>query len=148
MVNIHAAEIPAPPARIFSELSAPELLLPRWHWRFLFGVRAAAGKILGWDRAVERHRAEPLEPGMHYAFFLIEHVDPPHEAGMSVENRLTKAQMSWLLEATPGGTRVYNVTCANFHGAQGRLYWHVIRPFHDGLIEDSLRALCRRVTRH
>jgi hypothetical protein len=94
VVNIHAAEIPAPPARIFSELSAPELLLPRWHWKFLFGVRAAAGKILGWDRGVERHRAEPLEPGKHYAFFRIEHVDAPHEAGMSVENRLTKAQMS------------------------------------------------------
>ena len=39
---------------------------------------------------------------------------------------------------------MFNVTCANFKGRQGRFFWQVIRPFHDGLIEDSLLLLSRR----
>jgi hypothetical protein len=53
--------------------------------------------------------------------------------------------MSWVLEKSPSGTKVFNVTLANFAGWQGRNYWRVIRPFHDGLIEDSLKELARRV---
>jgi hypothetical protein len=86
-----------------------------------------------------------MEPGKHYSFFLIEHVDAPREAGMSVKNSLTHAVMSWILVESPGGTMVYNVTCANFIGRQGQLYWRVIRPFHDGIIEASLQALSKRV---
>jgi hypothetical protein len=50
-----------------------------------------------------------------------------------------------VLEANgTGGTRVYNVTCANFYGLRGRTYWGVIRPFHDGIIEGSLAMLSQR----
>ena len=105
------------------------------------------GRVFGWDRGLSwrRNKQEPIKRGNHYAFFLIEHVDEPCEVGMSVGNRLTGALMGWVLEETAGGTRVFNVTCANFTGWQGRLYWRVIRPFHDALIEDSLKALARRV---
>jgi hypothetical protein len=65
--------------------------------------------------------------------------------GMTVENRLTRALMSWVLRENSDGTTVFNVTCANFKGRQGRLYWQVIRPFHEGLIEDSPHALRQRV---
>ncbi|MGH9714506.1 MAG: DUF2867 domain-containing protein [Candidatus Acidiferrales bacterium] len=145
VLNVHALEIPAPPAIIFPMLSEPDLLMPGAHWKLLFGVRLAIGKLFGWDRGMESHRPQPFQVGNHYAFFRIEHVDEPHEVGMSMKNRLTYAVMAWLLCETPGGTMVFNVTCANFLGRQGKFYWRVIRPFHDGIIEDSLRALRERV---
>ena len=145
VVNIHMAEIPASRERIFPELASHDLVLPSAGWRLLFGFRAFLGKLFGWDRGLESHGPAPLEAGRHYAFFRIEHVNRPHEVGMSVRNRLTDAVMSWvLMENGAGGSRVYNVTCANFHGLQGRIYWRVIQPFHDGIIEDSLALLARR----
>jgi hypothetical protein len=145
VANIHAREIPATPERIFVELGAQELLLPARRWKLLFGLRLAIGKLCGWDRGVVSYPPQPLEVGKHYGFFAIEFVDPPHEAGMGVRNRLTSALLCWLLEETPCGTKVFNVTLANFAGWQGRNYWRAIRPFHDGLIEDSLKELARRV---
>jgi hypothetical protein len=47
VVNVHAMEILAPPARIFPELAARDLLAPGPFWRFLLGFRAAIGKIFG-----------------------------------------------------------------------------------------------------
>ena len=145
VVNIHAMEIPAPRERIFAELGAPGLLLPARRWKILFSVRLAIGKLCGWDRGVVSHPPQALEVGKHFAFFAIEWVDAPREAGMGVKNRLTSALMCWVLEEIPRGTRVFNITLANFAGWQGRNYWRVIRPFHDGLIEDSLKELGRRV---
>jgi len=145
VVNIHAREIPAPPERIFAELGGQGLLLPARRWKLLFGLRLAIGKLCGWDRGVVSHPPQPLEVGRHYGFFAIEWVDPPHEAGMGVTNQLTSGLLCWLLEETPRGTKVFNVTLANFVGWQGRNYWRVIRPFHDGLTEDSLKELARRV---
>jgi len=77
---------------------------------------------------------QAIETGQYFAFFHVIHVDAPREVGMTVENRLTRALMSWVLKENSNGTTVFNVTCANFKGRQGRLYWQVIRPFHDGLI--------------
>jgi hypothetical protein len=145
VVNIHSMEIPAPPERIFPELGARELLMPSWRWKLLFGVRILIGKIFRWDRGLASHAPEPLEAGKHYGFFVIEWVDPPYEAGMGVTNQLTSGLRCWLLEETPHGTNVFNVTLANFAGWQGRNYWRVIRAFHDALVEDSLTELARRV---
>ncbi len=148
VVNIHMAEIPAPRERIFPEFASHDLLNPGAGWRALFAVRMALGKLFGWDRGMRRHRPEPLEVGRHYAFFRIDYVNAPCEVSMSVKNRLTDAVMSWLVEADgAGGSRVYNITCANFLGARGRVYWRLIRPFHDGIIEDSLKELAKRVHR-
>ena len=144
VVNIHVAEIPALPVRIFPELARPGLLTPGGGWRLLMGIRMAAGKLFGWDRGLETHEREPLEVGKHYAFFRIEHVDAPREVGMSARNRLTEALMSWVLdEDASGGTRVYNVTCANFFGWRGQAYWRMIERFHDGIVEASLVELKR-----
>ena len=145
VVNIHALEIPAPRERIFAELGARELLMPSWRWKVLFGVRILIGKIFRWDRGLASHAPEPLEAGKHYGFFAIEWADPPHEAGMGVTNQLTSGLLCWLLEETPGATKVFNVTLANFAGWQGRNYWRIIRPFHNALVEDSLAELARRV---
>lgn len=147
VLNVHALEILAPPAAIFPMLSEQDLLMPGAHWKLLFVIRVAIGKPFGWDRGMKSHRPQPLEVGNHYAFFRIEHVDAPNEVGMSVKNRLTHAVMAWLLEDTSSGTMVYNVTCANFLGLQGRVYWQVIRPFHDGIIEASLRTMRERIQR-
>jgi hypothetical protein len=147
VLNVHAREIRAPAARIFPELGDQKLLAPNWYCRLLFAVRAAAGRIFGWDRGLAWHDSEPLEVGKHFAFFLIEHVDVSRELSMSVDNQLTGALMGWVLEESAGTTKVFNVTCANFPGWRGRLYWRVIRPFHDALIEDSLEALERRMQR-
>jgi hypothetical protein len=144
VVNIHATEIPATPTRIFPELAARELLMPAWRWKVLFGVRILLGKIFRWDQGLASHAPEPLEAGKHYGFFAIEWVDPPHEAGMGVTNQLTSGLLCWVLEEIPHGTKVFNVTLANFVGWQGRSYWRLIRPFHDGLVEDSLKELARR----
>jgi hypothetical protein len=145
VLNVHAREIPAPAARIFPELGDHELLAPNRFYKLLIAVRAAVGRIFGWDRGMKRHGAEPLEVGRHYAFFQIEHVNAPRELSMSVRNRLTDALMGWVLEESAGQTRVFNVTCANFPRWQGRLYWRVICPFHDALIEASLKSLARRM---
>ena len=146
VVNVHKAEIPASRERIFLELAAHDLLLPGTKWRAIFGFRIWLGQLFGWDRGLKSHQPEPMEVGRHYVFFRNEHVDEPREVGMSVENRLTDAVMSWLLvENGASGTQVYNVTCANFHGLRGRIYWKAIRPFHDGIIEDALALLARRV---
>jgi hypothetical protein len=146
VVNIHMAEIPASRERIFSELKARDLLLPNKGWRLLFGFRLWLGKILQWDRELQSHGPEPFEVGRHYGFFEIEHVDAPREVGMSVKNQLTDALLTWVLEENGASSSlVYNVTCANFHGLRGRMYWRAIRPFHDGIIEASLRKLAQQV---
>ena len=73
-------------------------------------------------------------------------MDAPREVGMSVKNQLTDALLTWVLEENgASSSRVYNVTCANFHGLRGRMYWQAIRPFHDGIIEASLRKLARKL---
>ena len=146
VVNVHMAEIPAPRERIFPQLAAHDLLLPGKKWRALFGFRIWLGRLFGWDRGLKSHQPEPMEVGRHYVFFRIERVDEPREVGMSIGNRLTDAVMSWLLvEDGAGGTQVYNITCVNFHGRRGRMYWRAIRPSHDGIIEDALALLARRV---
>jgi len=148
VVNVHMADIAAPRERIFPKLAARDLMLPSKGWRLLFGFRLWLGKIFGWDRGPEAHRAEPFEVGRHYGFFSIEHLEAPREAGMSVKNELTNALMSWVLEANGvGGARVYNVTCANFQGLRGRVYWRLIEIFHDGIVEDSLVLLAKRAAR-
>jgi hypothetical protein len=147
VLNVHAREIPAPAARIFPEFGDHELLAPNRFYRLLIAARAVVGRIFGWDRGMKRHDAEPLEVGKHYTFFLIEYVDVPRELSMSVRNHLTDALMGWVLEESAGQTRVFNVTCANFPSWQGRLYWRVIGPFHDALIEASLKSLERRTRR-
>ena len=147
VANIHMTEIPAPAARIFAELGARDLLLPARRWRALFGLRLAIGKIFGWDRGMAQHPREPLQAGKHYGFFAVEWVNWPHEVGMSARNRLTSALLCWVLEEIPRGTKVFNVTLANFAGWQGRNYWRIIRPFHDAITEDSLAELARRVER-
>ena len=144
VVNVHAMEIPASAACIFPELAAQDLLAPGLFWKVLLGFRAAVGKILGWDRGIAIDRPQTIECGKYFAFFHVIYVEAPREVGMTVENRLTRALMSWVLRENSIGTMVFNVTCANFKGRQGRLYWQVIRPFHDGLIEGSLRELHRR----
>jgi hypothetical protein len=53
--------------------------------------------------------------------------------------------MSWIRKEVPACTKVLNGTCANFDGRRGRLYWRVIRPFHEGLIESFLQKLRKRV---
>ena len=145
MVNVHATEIPEPAAKIYPHLRLRGLLTPGPFWRFLVGLRFGIGKIFGWDRGIAHNRPQGFEPGQYFAFFHVKYVDAPREVGMEVENRLTRAVMSWVLEENAEGTTIFNVTCANFKGRRGRLYWCVIRPFHDGLIEDSLRMLRRRV---
>jgi hypothetical protein len=145
IVNVHAMEIPAPAARIFPELGARDLLAHGLFWRFLLGFRVAIGKIFGWDKGLAVDQPQALELGKYFGWFHVIYVDAPREVGMTVENRLTRALMSWVLRENAGGTTVFNVTCANFKGRQGRFYWQVIRPFHDGLIENSLRSLRRRV---
>jgi uncharacterized protein DUF2867 len=145
VVNVHAKEIPAPTARIFPQLGSHDLLSPGPFWKFLLGFRAVIGKLFGWDPGLSNLNPQAIEPGKYFAFFHVIYVDAPREVGMTVENRLSRALMSWVLRENSGGTMVYNVTCANFKGRQGRHYWQVIRPFHDGLIEDSLRLFSRRV---
>lgn len=138
-------EIAAPASRIFPELGARDLLAHGLLWKLLLGFRIGVGKIFGWDRGMAVSRPQALEAGKYFGFFHVIYVDAPREAGMTVENRLTRAMMSWVLEENAGGTTVFNVTCANFKGRQGRFYWRVIRPFHDGLVEDSLRTVRGRV---
>jgi hypothetical protein len=147
VINVHAIEIPAPPARIFPELAARDLLAHAPIWKFLLGLRVAIGKLFDWDPNLRdpRPQGRGFEPGKYFGFFHVIYLDAPHEVGMKVENRLTRALMTWVLEENPAETKVFNVTCANFKGRGGQFYWQVIRPFHDGLIEESLRTLRRRV---
>ncbi len=146
VVNIHMAEIPASREQIFPELAERDLLVPSRGWRALVRVRLAVGKVFGWDREMQVHGREPFEVGRHCGFFTIEHVDAPREVGMSVQNQLTNALLSWVLEADgANSSRVYNVTCANFFGLRGRMYWRAIRLFHDGIVEASLRKLATKV---
>ena len=158
VVNVHARDVAAPPARVFAALADHGNLSPAWYWRVLLAVRGLVGKLFRWDPGVKWRGPEPLVPGNHYAFFLIEHVAapgpdaqppvaPPYELGVSVENRLTLALMSYWIVPSGAGSCVYNVTCALFKGRTGRAYWRVIRPFHDALIEDMLNSLCSRAER-
>lgn len=64
---------------------------------------------------------------------------------MQVKNRLTGVRMSCVLSAGASGTMVSNATCANFKSRRGCMYWRDVRPFHDELIEASLRTLRQRV---
>jgi hypothetical protein len=137
-------EMPAPAAKVFSQLGSRNLLAPGPLWKFLLGFRGAIGKIFGWDPGLGDSKPQAIEQGQYLAFFHVIYVDAPREVEMTVENWLTRGVMSWVLRDNSEGTTVFNITCANFKGLQGRLYWQVIRPFHDGLIEDSMRELHRR----
>ena len=144
VVNVHATEIPAPAAKIFPQLGSRDLLAPGPFWKFLLGFRAVIGRLFGWDPGQGDPKPQAIEPGQYFAFFHVIHVDAPRELGMTVENRLTRALMCWVLRENSVGTMVYNFTCANFKGRQGRLYWQIICPFRDGLIEGLLLLLSRR----
>jgi hypothetical protein len=148
VVNVHAMEIPAPAAKIFPQLGSHDLLAHGPIWKLLLGVRVAIGKIFGWDPGLSDLKPQAMEEGKYFGFFHVIYMDAPNEVGMTVENRLTRALMSWVLIENSGRTTVFNVTCANFKGRRGQHYWQVIRPFHDGLIEDSLRELRRRIKAH
>jgi hypothetical protein len=123
VVNVHAMEILAPPARIFRELAARDLLAPGLFCKSLLGFRAAIRKLLGWDPGLGDPKPQAIELGKYFAFFHVIYVDAPREVGMTVENRLTRALMFWVLGVISAGTTVFNVTCAHFKGRQGRLYW-------------------------
>jgi hypothetical protein len=97
------------------------------------------------ERGIPTHRPQSFQPGQYFGFFCVKHVDAPRAVGMEVENRLTRALMSWVLSEGAGGTMVFSFTYANFKGRRGRLYWRVIRPFHDRLIGASLQTLRSRV---
>ncbi len=155
VINVHALDVAAPPDSVLAALADYRKLSLAWYWLVPFAVRGLAGKLFRWDPGLKVHAPEPLVPGNHYAFFLIEHVTapgqdgqppaaPPYELGVSVENHLTLALMSYVIAPRSAGSRVYNVTCALFKGRTGRVYWRVIRPFHDALIEDVLESLRRR----
>ena len=145
VVNVHAVDVAAPPERVFAALEDREAVAPRWHWRALLAVRAAVGRVFGWDEGIQwDRRAGPFVPGNSYAFFRIEHVEQGRELGLSVENKLTRALVSFVIVPTANGCRVFNVTCAVFKGRLGRAYWRVIRPFHDGLTKNWLAAVRRR----
>lgn len=158
VINVHALDVAAPPSRVFAALSDRANLSPAWYWRFLFAIRGLAGKLFRWDPRLKCHGPEPLVPGNHYAFFLIEHVAAPDsgadqatalplEFGVSVENHLTLALMSYVIAPQGTGSRLFNVTCALFKGRTGRAYWRLIRPFHNALTEDMLENLRRSAER-
>jgi len=159
VINLHAAEIAAAPARVFDALADRSSLVPAWRWRALFALRDLLGKLFNWDAGLKWYGPEALIPGNHYAFFRIEHVTAPtdtsaslqppgsFELGLSVENKLTHALMSYVVAPQGSGSRLFNVTCARFKGRTGRAYWRVIRPFHDALAEDMLAHFCRRAER-
>ena len=145
VVNVHVVDVAAPPERVFAALEDRVAVAPRWHWRALLVFRAALGRVFNWDEGIEwDRRAGPLVPGSSYAFFRIEHVEQGRELGLSVENKLTRALVSFVIVPAANGSRVFNVTCALFKGRLGRAYWHVIHPFHDGITEDWLDAVRRR----
>lgn len=151
VINIHAVEATALPERVFAALSNATHIAPGWHWRALMVLRAGLGKLFGWDTGLKHHGPEPLVPGNHYSFFRIEHVAAPgdgaagpYELGLSVENKLTLALVSFVVVPTGDGTRVFNVTCAVFKGRLGRAYWRVIRPFHDAIAEAMLTSIRRQ----
>ena len=145
VVNVHAVEVAAPPERVFAALEDRQAVAPRWHWRALLVFRAALGRVFNWDKGIKwDRRAGPLLPGNAYAFFRIEHVTQGRELGLSVENKLTQALVSFVIIPAANGSCVFNATCAVFKGRLGRAYWRVIRPFHDGLTEDWLAAVRRR----
>jgi Protein of unknown function (DUF2867) len=152
VVNIHIREVSAPPEIIFVALGDQRLLSPAPHWRFLFAIRAFLGRTFRWDRGLTWRPPEQLVPGNHYAFFRIEHVAAPDarhtgfsELGMSVDDVLTGALLSWVLIPIGQNTQVCNITCANFPTRPGKAYWAVIRPFHNALIEDSLVYLGKKL---
>jgi Protein of unknown function (DUF2867) len=123
VVNVHAMEIPAPAATIFPHLGSRDLLAPGLFCKSLLGFRAAIRKLLGWDPGLGDPKPQAIELGKYFAFFHVIYVDAPREVGMTVENRLTRALMFWVLGVISAGTTVFNVTCAHFKGRQGRLYW-------------------------
>ena len=94
VVNVHVMEIPAPAARIFSELGAQDLLAPGLFWKFLLGFRIAIGKIFDWDQGMAVNQPQAMEAGQYFGFFHVIYVDALREVGMTVENRLTRASMS------------------------------------------------------
>jgi len=148
VVNVHVAEVAAAPEKVIAALADSKAVAPRWHWRALLAVRAAVGRVFRWDECIEWNRktGEPV-PGNAYAFFRIEHVEQGRELGLSVENKLTRALVSFVIVPERSGSRLYNVTCAVLKGRLGRAYWRVIRPFHDGLTEDWLTAIRTRAER-
>ena len=119
-------------------------LLPARFGSFFSDFALLSGNCSAGTQAWGDPKPQAIEPGQYFAFFHVIHVDAPRELGMTVENRLTRALMCWVLRENSVGTMVYNFTCANFKGRQGRLYWQIICPFRDGLIEGLLLLLSRR----
>lgn len=151
VVNVHGVEVGAPPQRVFEVIaSAPQHIQPVWYLRALFGVRWAVGKVLRWDAGLSRGSAQGFSVGSDYRFFRIEEIDAPppgtmglHELGLSLENKLTRALLAYVVEPHGDGSRFYDVTCATFKGATGRAYWRLIEFFHDRISEDMLRRIRR-----
>jgi len=154
VVNVHVTQISAPPERVWQALESETLIAPRAGWRALLALREAIGKMAGWDKGLQVHAHQPLAPENFYSFFRIEHVAAPAQArggllelGLSVENKLTRAFVSFVVERAGHSSHLFNVTAAEFFGITGRMYWRVIRPFHDGITEAMLDEARRRAER-
>ncbi len=147
VTNVHAIEINATPAEIFS-LGLQRLSEIRLHplHQLLFAVRVMAGKVFGWDRGLVWGRETHWVVGGRVWFFRVEAMVPRREWVLGVENRLTRAISAFLADPlSDATTMLYNLTRADFKGAVGRAYWRMIRPFHDTITEDLLSKLKRRV---
>jgi hypothetical protein len=119
VVLVPAMDIPALAARILPELAARDLLASGPFWKFLMGFRVAVAKVFGWDPGLGDRKLQALESGKYLGFFHVLHVDAPREVGLTVQNRLTRAWISWVLRENPDATTVLHVTCGNFKSRQG-----------------------------
>jgi len=142
-VNVHAVDIAAGPADVWGAI--PRAL-----------SEAAASPAIAWPivlaafvrreglRRPQRPPPPALSEGAEFGPWRVDRAVPQREVVFAGAHRYARYVAGFYLEPLPdGGTRLYQVTRADFPGLADRLYLRGVKLFHDPLIESVLRRVRR-----
>lgn len=142
-LNVHAIDIAAAPDAVWDAI--PRAL-----------VESAARPVIAWPLALAafvrgeglHRRPTPAPPpalaeGVTLGPWRVEKAVPQREVIFLGAHRFSRYAAGFYLERTRKGTRLYQVTRADFPGLAARLYLRGVKLFHDPIIEAVLRRIRR-----
>lgn len=142
-LNVHAVDIAAGPAAVWDAIPpalAEAAASPAITWPL---VLAAFVRREGLQRP--RRPAPPaLREGADFGPWRVDKAVPQREVVFAGSHRYAQYVAGFYLEPlAAGGTRLYQVTRADFPGLVAKVYFQGVKLFHDPIVESLLRRVRR-----
>jgi len=148
LVDRRSLDIAADADRVFEEL---ERLGGPSGWPtgdFLWRIRGLLDRLVGGIgmRLGRRDRVR-LRVGDAVDFWRVEGLERPHLLRLSAEMRVPgRAWLEFVVEPTPGGSRLVQTAYFDPNGLAGYAYWYVLLPIHQPIFRGMIRVLADRAT--